>query len=78
MALAGVRHGNASQTEVERRLGPRKFATCRHFLQVLEAVFEDRPLPAVPEMAEAEVQQRIRQTTMSIVALYEEHGDKLT
>ena len=77
MAQTGARDENVAQAKVERVLGLRKSTTSLYFYYVLEALFEGQPLPAVPEMAEAEVEQRIRQTNRDIVALYEEFGERL-
>ena len=49
-----------------------------YFWQLLQALFEDRPLPAIPRLAEREIQERIESVAADIVALYEEFGEQLT
>ena len=51
--------------------------TGRYFTQVLQALFEDRSLPAKTDIDESEIEERIELAAANIEALYEEFRDQL-
>lgn len=52
-------------------------STGRYFTQVLQALFENRPLPATPGIGESEIEERIELAAANIATLYEEFRDQL-
>ena len=60
-------------TEAGRMITRRKRIFAHYFAQLLQALFEDRPLPVRPTIGENEIEQRIDLVTAHILNLYLEY-----
>jgi hypothetical protein len=70
MISAGLR--TDTEITMQLKIGRKRRTVSRHITEVLRALFENRPLPLVPDMDDRQIAEEIRRTTADIVALYEE------
>jgi hypothetical protein len=70
-----IADAEAMRREAERRA--KRQAASRYFFELLRSLSEDCPRPAVPEMNDPEIEERIGVVGADIAALYEEFGDHL-
>ena len=83
--LVGTDAARKEQTEVteaERaeffRRRRKRWPTADYFSELFQSLFEDQPLPAVPNIGAPDVERRIESVSANIVALYQEFGKQLT
>jgi len=54
-----------------------KFVVSRYIIRLFTSLFEDSPLPEIPEVGHSEIEGRIRSVTANIVNLYDEFGEEI-
>jgi hypothetical protein len=59
-----------------RQVRSKKIKTCRYVGKLLHALFQERPLPATPNL-DPQTSERIERLTAHIVALYKEYQEQL-
>lgn len=69
-------------TEAERaeffRRRQKRWPTANYFSELFRSLFENQPLPTIPDIGDAEIERRIEAVGADIAALYEEFGEQLT
>jgi hypothetical protein len=60
-----------------RALQVRRRKSAIYFHQLFRSLFEDEPLPAIPQVGDGEIRRRVESATASIVSLYEEFAERL-
>jgi hypothetical protein len=83
LELTGIKEPKLPGLEITGdalRLHPKsqnRFVSYRYFIQLLQALFENRSLPTLPEMGSPEVGERVELLTKNIVVLFEEFKGQL-
>lgn len=66
----------AKRIEIQR-MRKRMTTTAIYFDQLFDSLFENEPLPALPQVDDLETRKRIESVTADIVSLYGESGEQL-
>jgi hypothetical protein len=67
---------DAKRIEIQR-MRKRMTTTAIYFDQLFDSLFENEPLPALPQVDDLETRKRIESVTADIVSLYGESGEQL-
>jgi hypothetical protein len=60
-----------------RKVRRRKIRTCRYVGKLLQALFQERPLPVKPGFDDPQIRDKIEQLAVHIVSLYKEFREQL-
>ncbi len=82
MTLAGIKEAKIPRLEITDDLlrshpNRNRFMSYCYFTQLLQALFEHRPLPALPDMGSAEVEKKVEMLTKDIINFFKEFREQL-
>ena len=82
MRLVGIKDPKLPRLKITDELlkshpNKNRLLSYRYFTQLLQALFESRSLPAIPDMGSSEVKEKIELLTGNIIILFEEFKEQL-